>query len=79
MKIASVVKTFAIQKGTNKHNINDVGGREIVHSKHKFIIAHLRYTPIQLSHVRGSQSNCQVSGTCERENRHNNFSPTTQK
>jgi len=57
-------KSLQFRKGTNKYNINDVGGHEIVHSKHKFIIALLRYTPIQLSHVRGSQSNCQVSGTC---------------
>jgi len=60
--LSDLSKTFAIQKGTNIHNINDNWGREIVHSKLKIIIALLCYTPIQLSIVGLLQMSCQFSG-----------------
>jgi len=59
--LSDLSKTYAIQKGTNKHIINDIWGREIVHSKLKIIIALLCYTPI--SHVSLHRMSCQVSGT----------------
>jgi hypothetical protein len=56
------VKTIAIQKRQTNITLMTLGARERTFKAFKIIIALLSYTPIQISHVRISQSNCQVSG-----------------
>jgi len=57
-----LVKRLQFRKGQTNTNINDLGGARDSTLKAKIHHFPLSYKPMQINHVRVSQSNCYVSG-----------------